>query len=330
MKTRDQTFLAKWNAERSIYDALGKFLIVEIIRGVEDAQPRSVDNFFKIPPACRTKEPPSLLEKAFYRSEKKYSDPYTDITDKVGVRFVALLGSELRIIENALQQIADFDFSKDRDYEEEQNKNPIVFDYAAIHYVVRPKADINFNGVIIPSGTPCEVQIKSMLQHAYSELTHDTIYKPQIQQTSSMYRNAAKAQALLEATNDYFEKVNDEVAEALANVRSMTQTLSQLYLDLVSLPAQPTLLEGILLDRYETKAEPDYPSAIRELFSEKAFLSENIRERAAQENPIFRQPAVLLVYLDIYRRRERSLEDWPLTPIEMEPLLNDLGQSAGI
>src|SRR3546814_12228521 len=27
-------------------------------------------------------------------------------------------------------------------------------------------------------GTPCEVQLRTLLQHAHSQLTHDTIYKP--------------------------------------------------------------------------------------------------------------------------------------------------------
>lgn len=330
MTNPKQDFLAKWNAERPMYDALGKFLLDEVVKGVEALQPRCAYDFFKVPPAYRVKESRSLLEKAFYRGKTYSLDPYPDITDKVGLRFIALLGSELPIIENALGQISCFDLIKDRDYEKEQNRNPIQFDYAAIHYVVRPKLDVNHCGVTIPAGTPCEIQIKSLLQHAYSELTHDTIYKPQIQQTSSMHRNAAKAQALLEATNDYFEKVNKEVEDTLTNVRSMTKELSQLYSELVLQPAQPTLLEGMLLDRYEKKAGPDYLDAIRDLFSEKGFLSKSISQRASNKNPIFQQPAVLLVYLDISRRKERARDDWPLTPAEMEPLLNDLGETSSI
>lgn len=327
MRERDKDFLSRWTVDKPTYDKFGQYVVDQIVKAVEAGQPRSAGEFFKIPPISRTKADNSLVEKAFYRG-KQYADPYLDITDKVGARLIALLGTELRIIETALLGIPSLNNSRDRDYEEEQNKNPIAFQYAAIHYVVRSKGVLNLDGITIPAGTPCEVQIKSVLQHAYSELTHDTLYKPQVDQTPTMQRNAAKAQALLEATNDYFEKVHEEVAASLARVREMTRELSHLYNELVSQPAHPSALEGMLLESYESKSGSDYAAQIRKMFEEKGYLAKIIKERALERNPIALQPAVLLVYLDIYKRKERSVNDWPLTRSEMEPFLNDLGESA--
>jgi hypothetical protein len=60
---------------------------------------------------------------------------------------------------------------------------------------------------------------------------------------------------------------------------------------------------------------------------ENAFIPERIRAHVAEQNPIFSQPSVLLVYFAVRRSVRRSVEAWPLTETEMEPLLNDLGES---
>ncbi|RWP54341.1 MAG: hypothetical protein EOR07_34055 [Mesorhizobium sp.] len=43
--------------------------------------------------------------------------------------------------------------------------------------MVRSKDELTFDGETIAAGTPCEIQVRTILQHAYSQLTHDTIYK---------------------------------------------------------------------------------------------------------------------------------------------------------
>jgi ppGpp synthetase/RelA/SpoT-type nucleotidyltranferase len=287
--------------------------------------PIDVDYFLKIPPVPRVKADLKLVEKAFYRG-KKYADSYRDITDKVGTRFVVLLGRDIKTVAAVIEAIPDWTLSRDRDYEEEQEANPIAFDYAAVHYVIRPKLDVNVDGIVVPADTPCEVQIKTILQHAYSELTHDTIYKPQIQATPAMRRNAAKAMALLEATNDYFEMVDDQVAAALAVVTKITRDLSDIYREETGLEPSPSLLEGLLLEAYEETVGPNTSDDVREMFSARPFLKERIKQRLSERNPLFAQPAILLAYLDIHDRGGRALRRWPLTPAEMEPLLNDFGE----
>jgi hypothetical protein len=238
------------------------------------------------------------------------------------------MGSDIKVVEEALQSHEDWEFSKDRDYEEEQRDNPFKFDYAAVHFVVRPKIDLDFDGIIIPKNTPCEVQIKSLLQHAYSELTHDTIYKPQIYATHIMKRNAAKAMALLEATNDYFEKVSQDVSEVLKAVRQVTANLSTVYSDFVGAPAKPTALEGVLLDAYEKNASAGYIEEVKDLLTQKTFIPERIKERVGNGNPIYAQPSILLAYLAVSNSVRKAKTAWPLTPAEMEELLNDLGESS--
>lgn len=325
--TREEDFLRRWDDERVFHAAWGKMISLKVQEQLAPMiAPVRPDYFLRTAVLPRTKDSQKLVEKAFYRN-KNYKSPYEDITDKVGTRFVVLLGTDVRIVETALVSMDDWDFSKDRDYEEEQKKNPLQFAYAAVHYVVRPKHDVEFEGVLIPADTPCEVQIKTLLQHAYSELTHDTIYKPQIEATPAMHRNAAKAMALLEATNDYFEKVAEDVNEALTSVRQMTADLSSVYRAAVGLDPKPTVLEGLLLSAYENGATREYVQQIEEMLKENPFIVERIKDRIGQKNPLFSQPSVLLVYLLISQSPRRAKAVWPLTLGEMEPLLNDFGES---
>ena len=325
--TKEQDFLDRWHAEREIYLAWGEHISAALSVALEPlVAPVKVSYFLKAAPVPRLKEDNTLITKAFYRN-KPYSDPYGEITDKVGTRFVVLLGTHVRQVAAVIEGMPGWTWSRDRDYEEEQSRNPISFDYAAVHFVVRPEVDTMVGDTRIPAGTPCEVQIKTILQHAYSELTHDTIYKPQIQATPVMQRNAAKAMALLEATNDYFERVATDVAAALDAVRDITTGLSAVYREATGLEPSPTLLEGLLLEAYEPTATGDYADRAREMLRERPFLVERIKAKVASRNPIFLQPSVLLAYMDIVDLGARALRRWPLTPAEMEPLLADLGQT---
>lgn len=325
--TKEQELLARWQSEKATYGTWGAHVRDTIIgRLIPDIAPVPVSYFLKTGIEPRTKDDLKLVEKAFFRS-KPYEDPYDEITDKVGIRFVVLLGTDIHKVVTAVESISDWTASKDRDYEEEQNKNPVAFEYAAVHFVVRPKAHLIVGSTSIAAGTPCEVQIKTLLQHAYSELTHDTIYKPQIEATPIMRRNAAKAMALLEATNDYFESVARDVNAALAAVREVTRKLSVAYKQITGLDARPGLLEGLLLEAYEPAQADDYMHALSQMIEKRPYVADRIRERVAEKNPIFAQPSVLLAYLAVDRSLRNARRLWPLTPSEIEPILNDLGES---
>lgn len=324
---KETELLGRWEKDKKCHEKWGKWLIKEVLQNLEkEIDPISTKDFIKIPPKERLKDNDSLIVKAFY-SGKGYKSPYDEITDKVGIRFVVLLGTDLKKIEAALCKISNFKYSKDRDFEDEQSKKPLQFDYAAIHYIATPNEPFKIDGVTIPVTTHCEVQIKTILQHAYSELTHDRVYKTQINVTSGIRRDTAKAMALLEATNDYFEKVANDVNESLLNVRKMTADLSILYKDLIGINAKPTILEGLFLDVYGNDYNDGDIKKITQFFKEKSFLIDRIKQRLEENNIIFKQPSILLIYWKINETYDNPIETWPLTPNELNPLLNDLGRS---
>jgi putative GTP pyrophosphokinase len=57
-----------------------------------------------------------------------------------------------------------------------------------------------------------------------------------------------------------------------------------------------------------------------------AGLTEQIRQKA-QGKLLFRQPAILLVYLLAAEQPHATKGTWPLTPDELRPIYVDLGRS---
>jgi putative GTP pyrophosphokinase len=323
--TEDE-LLARWHSERPMHEAWGKYIVDQIADALKSKLGEwEVDLFLRIPVKPRAKADNSLVEKAFYR--KSYLNPYDDITDKIGIRYVVLLHSDIKILSEIIESSASWTASKDRDYEAEQDKNPIQFDYAAVHYVVRAKADLTYEGVPIAIGTACEIQVKNILQHAYSELTHDTIYKSKIEATPPMRRNAAKSMALIEATSDYFQAVSAQVQGITNPNRDLSSKLKVLYEKKVGIQPQPTRLEGYLIDALVNGRNDDEIIQRSEtMFSQRPFLAARIGERAASRL-LFRQSSIILVYLSAIESPSATKAKWPLTPGELKPVYTDLGMS---
>lgn len=325
--TEDE-FLERWNQERPMYEAWGQFVAARIADQVAPlVAPVSTDIFIRIPARPRVKTDGSFLTKAFYRKEKNYTEPFEQITDKVGVRFVVLLPSDMPIVCSAIESCTDWEWSKDRDYEEERDKAPYEFRYQSDHYIVRNRQEKNLSGQTVVTGTPCEVQVRTLLQHAHSELTHDTIYKPSVVQTPAMQRAASKSMALIEATSDYFEELVKQIREAVGPNKSLSEEMTALYKELIGAPPDPTKAEGLLNDAYAPFVTEDPVTAVRKFVSDYSFVPERIKERA-KTKLLFRQPSILLAYMAVQTKPEDASSAWPLTPTELKPIFTDLGQAA--
>ena len=80
-----------FEARRPTLDALGRWVMDVIIEALEGqlGSNIAVSKFLQIPPKPRVKETDSFLEKALVRKRK--TDPLSEITDQVGIRFVVRL-----------------------------------------------------------------------------------------------------------------------------------------------------------------------------------------------------------------------------------------------
>ncbi len=324
--TEDE-FLERWRGEQDRYRTWGNFVAGKILHALEtEIAPESVDIFVRIPVSPRLKGDGSIISKAYYRG-KNYENPYEDITDKVGVRFVVLLPSHIGLVEAAIESVAAWEASKDRDWLEETEQNPYEFNYQSVHYILRNTADRRIDGCDVTRGVTCEVQIRTLLQHAHSELTHDTIYKPKVVATPAVRRAAAKSMALIEATSDYFEDVVREISEFVSAARDLSDRLADIYRDAIGRNPEPTKTEGLLVQSispfYDGK---DAVVEITEFISAKPYIPAAI-ERHARSKLLFRQPSILAFYHNVASRPNDVAAAWPLTREELVPIYTDLGIS---
>jgi ppGpp synthetase/RelA/SpoT-type nucleotidyltranferase len=106
--------------------------------------------------------------------EKRYKDPKTELTDMIGARTVLLFDSEVEKVTKYLRSALDISEKHSRTAGEEFELDE--FGYRSVHLVGK------FRGRTMPQylrlGRPwVEVQVRSLLQHAWAAIGHDHLYK---------------------------------------------------------------------------------------------------------------------------------------------------------
>ena len=320
----EEEIRTRWESERSLYRALGDYVTYTIRRKIQESYD-DIHSFLKIDPVPRLKDVNSLLEKAFYR-EKNYVDPYGEITDKVGVRFVVLTKSDIEILRKIIENIPQWTAELSRDFQEEQQEKPRVFDYESVHYLVRLTNSVTFNEVSIPPNIPCEIQLRSLLQHACSELTHDAIYKAKVKVTPAAERACAKAIALSDATDDFFMKTFEELDTLSQKKRNFLRKLNDIYKEFIGNEAQNTRITDVIYNALEEIIEDDALQKIEASVESIKWLVSSICERR-NRYLIYNDSIILLVYYLLRTKKETLREKWPLLSQEITRLANDIGEA---
>lgn len=323
----EQEILKRWEADKPLYRVWAKLIGQEIEqRLVLAIAPTSLDYFLKVPMVPRLKDDTSLIDKALYRS-KPYKNPYEDITDKVGMRYVVLLTTHISqfcsIIESPECE-AFWAWSKDKDYEEERLAKPLEFSYQSVHYVLRSKADLSIDGVGLPEGLACEVQIRTLLQHAHSELTHDMLYKPKTTAKPLVKRTVAKSMALIEATDEFFEQAMRNLATASEPQRQLLDYLSTAYKKGTGLEPSQDRSSQLVVDAFMEFLPQDVIVHIEEFLTAKGYIFDKIKEQKDQRH-FFNQPAVLLAYFLVEKIPAQTREHWPIDSDDLAKVFSDLG-----
>lgn len=202
-------FRQKYESEMPMFKAWGDFVLSRIVNKLPE---NFVENAIKVPlyreNHPRLKDINSLLAKAFIRKKREYEE----ITDKIGIRFVVLLESHVMALKNIIENSPDWYYSKDRELDDWRKNDPRIFDYKSLHYIVYSKTTFNCDGISINKDTPCEIQVRTLLQHAYAEMSHDKIYKSITKDIpAEVKRLMAKSMALMETTDELLSKADETI-----------------------------------------------------------------------------------------------------------------------
>jgi ppGpp synthetase/RelA/SpoT-type nucleotidyltranferase len=151
----------------------------------------------------RTKHPDSLAEK-LARKEGKYRK-LDDITDLAGVRAVLLLESQLPYVTAQVRKHFVVDESNSPDH---TSKRVDEFGYRSVHFVVMGTAagdgEIDRQEFSSLRG---EIQIRTLLAHAWGELMNDLGYKSAESMSEGAKRRMNRVAALLELCDREFVEV---------------------------------------------------------------------------------------------------------------------------
>lgn len=267
----------------------------------------------QLKPKCRVKELESYVSKVLYR--KNYTNPIKEATDKVGTRIVLLNLEDVFMVSNFIEKECDawVCIEKAQDIDKIREQNPNVFSYQSNHLIVKPKPE-KYTEALCDLLT-CEIQVRTLLQHAYAETSHDTVYKKGHNNSPDVLRSLATTMAFLETADEKIKKIYEE-----------TQTVTTLKTDLIGLMVE--IYRGFV----PTYSDADYDAGITErllsLFDEKfysqtvdelrQFVSENEADVKAalskKQLPIlFRQPVIFFAFFAIRKRPNYLMGNWPFT-----------------
>lgn len=140
----------------------------------------------------RVKRPESLAEK-LRRKPGRYAS-LDAVTDLVAVRVITYFESDVWEVSKLLE--AGFTVDWAHSIDKSRMHDPDRFGYMGVHYVVEL------------AGGPVEVQIRSILQHAWAEIEHDLGYKSPASVPREIRRRLSRLAGLLETADEEFMAVD--------------------------------------------------------------------------------------------------------------------------
>jgi GTP pyrophosphokinase len=316
-------FLDAYRGQANSLMLYGDFVILSITAAIEAELNVDISKFLKVPLQARIKDEASLIQKAFYRN-KNYNDPFNEITDKIGIRIVVLLEEDVHAVCTIIERLKSFTCSKDRDFVTERDNSPESFRYQSNHYILRNVVPLEFDPPIEP-GMPAEVQVRTLLQHAWSELTHDTVYKPNTYASPQVQRKVAQATAMIELTDRIFSEVHQSVNSFDIAFENLLRELEQLFpVDIK--PVSDNVVNRYLLDTYNEELKTFSIAAFKHFLLDNRFIWERIKARS-QRKQLFNLTIMPLMYYLARTKRHIMKAKWPLGEEDLELMFTDLGIS---
>ncbi|HEX3465610.1 MAG TPA: tetratricopeptide repeat protein [Candidatus Elarobacter sp.] len=187
--------------------------------------------------STRAKSITSFADKAAKPSSEdptrpKYDDPLRQITDLAGARIIAFVLRDVPRIEEAVQQ--EFNIVDRVDKGEELITKTSV-GYRSIHYIVElPDRRTNLLEYGEFNGFQAEIQIRTILQHAWAEMEHDIRFKPGSGIDLPLFQRFTALAGLIEVGDREFDQVFEMDARRKNQVRELAQITEAIPPDIAS------------------------------------------------------------------------------------------------
>jgi ppGpp synthetase/RelA/SpoT-type nucleotidyltranferase len=140
---------------------------------------------------------------------KRYRNPSREITDLIGVRVITYYGDEVDGIATRLREQLQINAAESVD--KRLGLGLQQFGYRSVHLIVRLKrgSALNENEKFLQSHW-FEIQIRSILEHAWAEIEHEVVYKSGIVQPKAILRRFASLAGTIELLDSEFLSLREE------------------------------------------------------------------------------------------------------------------------
>lgn len=155
---------------------------------------------------ARVKAEESFVQKCL-RADRdgalKYDDPVTQITDVAGLRITTYLSAEVQQTRQVLTDL--FGALQEEPRPAAELSTP---GYASVHFVTQiPQARLVLPEYRRFEGMRFEIQLRTILQHAWAEIQHDVVYKGPYEVPQDLHRRLVALAGLLELADREFSDV---------------------------------------------------------------------------------------------------------------------------
>lgn len=157
----------------------------------------------------RVKEKESYLNKC---KNEKYIDPIKQITDVSGIRIIAYTNQDVTSICRILQNEFQIDESNSENKAEMLDTDKVG--YLSVHYILQlseKRLELPENKLY--ESLKCEVQVRTLLQHAWAEIEHDRNYKFAGVLPKEIKRRFYLVAGVLELVDFEFDKLSKDIDE---------------------------------------------------------------------------------------------------------------------
>lgn len=153
----------------------------------------------------RVKNHDSFMEKI---ERKKYNNPFEEIEDICGVRIICYYQSDIERIKKVI--IQEFEITNNENKEEKLDYDQ--FGYRSSHFIIKIKKEWfntpNYRGL---NDLKAELQVRTILMHAWAEIEHKLAYKSESQIPQEFRRKFSRISAKLEESDEQFEEIKNQI-----------------------------------------------------------------------------------------------------------------------
>lgn len=225
-------------ANYRLFTARVQELLTTLLKGA-GIQPHSITS--------REKSAASLREK-IQRDGKSYANPLEDITDLAGVRVITYFPTDVDKVVPIIER--EFDVDLEHSMDKRKTADPSFFGYASVHLVVGLSAErLRLAEYSVFNRLKCEIQVRTILQHAWAEIQHDIVYKSSHDIPFELRRRFASLAGLLEVADREFEFLRHDETRVRDEIQSTIQS------DNIQIPIDMESLR-FYLQRFHNEKEP--------------------------------------------------------------------------